>query len=344
MGDNINIDWSQVPTPDYVGNYVNAFRVGQGLAREGMQDSALSSYGTDPQGSVAALMRVNPNLALQLQANTQAQQDRAARASSATALAGGDYAGAESALAPTGDYDAIRQLNGDQKAAAAQQAEKLAAVLHGLLQYPPEQRLGIAQHIAQRAGIDPSQITADDVTDQGIAGRMAQTMSIQQMLKSDEPIRVGKGDSLFYPHGGASVQGAATAPAVAPTPATPSDLDSMARAIYTEARGEPAQGQAAVGHVILNRAKASGQPVAAIVHAPGQFEGMTSSAANVSASDPGYQRALQVAQAVLSGQVPDPTGGADHFLNPQLQTNLGRQIPAWAQGPGQRIGNHVFFK
>ena len=53
--------------------------------------------------------------------------------------------------------------------------------------------------------------------------------------------------------------------------------------------------------------------------------------------------ALRIADAILSGNAPDPTGGAVNFLNPKLQKQLGRSIPSWAQGQGQRIGNHVFF-
>jgi len=51
-----------------------------------------------------------------------------------------------------------------------------------------------------------------------------------------------------------------------------------------------------------------------------------------------------VLDQVLGGQIPDPTNGADHFLNPALQSQLGRQQPQWAQQGGQRIGNHVFFR
>lgn len=125
--------------------------------------------------------------------------------------------------------------------------------------------------------------------------------------------------------------------------ASPEDVDALARMLATEAIGEGPEGMAAAGHVALNRLKSGhggAKTLRDVVFAPNQFEGM-SRAGQVKPED--YQKAAQVAQAILSGQVPDPTGGAVNFLNPDLQVQMGRQIPAWAQGPGQRIGRHVFF-
>ena len=45
------------------------------------------------------------------------------------------------------------------------------------------------------------------------------------------------------------------------------------------------------------------------------------------------------------GQVPDPTGGATHFLNPTIvRERRGGSLPSWAQGEGQPIGNHTFYR
>jgi spore germination cell wall hydrolase CwlJ-like protein len=38
----------------------------------------------------------------------------------------------------------------------------------------------------------------------------------------------------------------------------------------------------------------------------------------LSTDDPRYQNAAQIADALLSGQMPDPTAGATHFLNPTV--------------------------
>lgn len=52
-----------------------------------------------------------------------------------------------------------------------------------------------------------------------------------------------------------------------------SDLQLMARAINGEARGEPYEGQVAVGAVILNRVKSSSFPntIAGVIYEPGAF-------------------------------------------------------------------------
>lgn len=127
------------------------------------------------------------------------------------------------------------------------------------------------------------------------------------------------------------------------------DLDTLVRTVYGEARGEPTDGQQAVASVILNRARQLGQPVSAVVQAPGQFESWSSPStsramASLSATSPAYQSIKAAIQPILDGTVPDPTGGADHFYAPTLQAADGRNKPSWDNGTGQTIGNHVFLK
>jgi hypothetical protein len=46
----------------------------------------------------------------------------------------------------------------------------------------------------------------------------------------------------------------------------------------------------------------------------------------------------------VQGDTPDPTNGATHFLNPEIvRARRGGTLPGWAQGSGQRIGDHVFY-
>jgi hypothetical protein len=101
---------------------------------------------------------------------------------------------------------------------------------------------------------------------------------------------------------------------------------------------------AAAAHVALNRLRAGyggAKSLAEVINQPHQFTGMAR-ANQVKPED--YATAQAVADQVLAGQVPDPTGGAMAFLNPELTQQLYGKIPAWAQGPGgQRIGRHVFF-
>jgi hypothetical protein len=46
----------------------------------------------------------------------------------------------------------------------------------------------------------------------------------------------------------------------------------------------------------------------------------------------------------LLGQVPDPTAGATHFLNPTVvRKRRGGSLPSWARGEGLPIGRHIFY-
>ncbi|MBV9842410.1 MAG: cell wall hydrolase [Sphingomonadaceae bacterium] len=127
------------------------------------------------------------------------------------------------------------------------------------------------------------------------------------------------------------------------------DLDTLVRTVYGEARGEPPEGQQAVASVVLNRSRSSGQPVSSVVTAPGQFEAWdTPSTRNAMvALDPSsaaYQSIRANILPIVTGAAPDPTGGADHFYAPSLQASDGRKKPAWDNGSGQAIGNHLFFR
>lgn len=127
---------------------------------------------------------------------------------------------------------------------------------------------------------------------------------------------------------------------------TDAQRDLLTRAVLAEAGGEPDQGQTGVAAVVLNRAHANSQPVSAVIAQPGAFEAWGDPARRaatmkIPTTDPNYQRAAANVDAALSGS--DPTGGATNFLNPQLQAQLGRAQPSWAQGQGVAIGKHVFY-
>ena len=128
------------------------------------------------------------------------------------------------------------------------------------------------------------------------------------------------------------------------------DRDYMIRTIVFEAGGEPDEGKIAVAYVILNRIKSGGwgDSIKDVVTSPWQFEPwMTKREAmeKLSPDDPSYRNAAQIANAVLAGQVPDPTAGAMYFLNPTVvRERRGGSLPSWAQGEGQPIGNHTFYR
>jgi Cell Wall Hydrolase len=127
------------------------------------------------------------------------------------------------------------------------------------------------------------------------------------------------------------------------------DRDYLIRTIAFEASGEPQMAQIAVAYVVLNRKKSGrwGDNIKAVVTHPGQFEPWTTRQREIeelSPDDPRYQSAAIIADGVLSGQTPDPTAGATHFLNPTIvRERRGGALPSWAAGEGLTIGSHTFY-
>jgi len=123
----------------------------------------------------------------------------------------------------------------------------------------------------------------------------------------------------------------------------------MIRTILGEAAQEGPQGQAAVAHVILNRAAAGsyGKTPADVVLAPNQFEPWTTRSKELLAIKPtsrAYQETSDILDMVNSGDIPDPTGGATHFLNPDIvRQRRGGSLPSWAGQPLVSIGGHTFY-
>lgn len=130
---------------------------------------------------------------------------------------------------------------------------------------------------------------------------------------------------------------------------SPASRDLLVRTVIGEAANEPDDGQAAVAHVIMNRVNAGkyGKDVPNVVLAKGQFEPWQTRAnelRSIRPDDPTYRRASQIVDRVIAGDMPDPTAGATHFLNPDIvRQRRGGTLPAWAQGDGQKIGAHAFY-
>lgn len=128
------------------------------------------------------------------------------------------------------------------------------------------------------------------------------------------------------------------------------DVDTLARTLFGEARGEKRAGMEAVAWVVLNRAR-RGPPrfqatISEVCKAPYQFTCWSKSDPNAricaaaDESNPSFLLALNVATAVLGGMVPDPVGGADHYHVTKMPNP-----PAWANKMRlvKRIGAHSFF-
>jgi len=117
-----------------------------------------------------------------------------------------------------------------------------------------------------------------------------------------------------------------------------SDLQLMARAINGEARGEPYEGQVAVGAVILNRVKNSSFPntIAGVIYQPGAFTAVSDGQINVPIAE--NSTVVKAAQDALNGW--DPTGGAIYYFNPNTATNKW----IWSRPLIKQIGKHRFCK
>ena len=117
-----------------------------------------------------------------------------------------------------------------------------------------------------------------------------------------------------------------------------SDVQLLARAINGEARGEPYEGQVAVGAVILNRVNDSKFPnsIAGVIYQSGAFTAVADGQINVPI-DPS-STVVKAAQDALNGW--DPTGGAIYYFNPATATNKW----IWSRPLIKTIGKHRFCK
>jgi len=131
------------------------------------------------------------------------------------------------------------------------------------------------------------------------------------------------------------------------------EIDTMARTIFGEARGEPVEGMEAVANVIQNRVKIAqkkgrywwGNNIIGVCQKPYQFSCWNK-------NDPSYKRLLEVTEknihfatclrisrrAVINA-LPDRTKGATHYHADYI-------MPYWAKGerPVKTIGAHIFYK
>lgn len=117
-----------------------------------------------------------------------------------------------------------------------------------------------------------------------------------------------------------------------------SDIQLMARAINGEARGEPYEGQVAVGAVILNRAKDSRFPnsISGVIYQSGAFTAVADGQINAPIDE--GSTVYKAAQDAMNGW--DPTGGCVYYFNPNTATNKW----IWSRPQVKTIGKHIFCK
>lgn len=95
------------------------------------------------------------------------------------------------------------------------------------------------------------------------------------------------------------------------------DVNLLARVISAESRGEPYEGQVAVGAVILNRIQHPSFPntLAGVIYQPGAFSCLNDGGINAAVADSAYK----AARDAINGW--DPSGGAIYYYNPAKATS-----------------------
>ena len=112
------------------------------------------------------------------------------------------------------------------------------------------------------------------------------------------------------------------------------DLYLLARLISAEARGEPYEGQVAVGAVVLNRVRHASFPnsISGVIYQPGAFSCMYDGQFDQPISETSYRAAGDA----LNGW--DPSYGAIYYFNPSTATSSW----IWSRPAIVTIGKHMF--
>ncbi len=131
-------------------------------------------------------------------------------------------------------------------------------------------------------------------------------------------------------------------------------IDTLARTIYGEARGELVRGKEAVASVIMNRVSRAmergghwwGGNVIEVCLKPWQFSCWNKNDPNrekilaVTAESRNFQTCLRIARRAVAGELTDHTAGATHYHSRHMHI-----APAWSRKltPSAEIGDHVFY-
>ncbi|MBI1206781.1 MAG: cell wall hydrolase [Azospirillum sp.] len=129
-------------------------------------------------------------------------------------------------------------------------------------------------------------------------------------------------------------------------------IETLARTLWGEARGEPVRGIEAVAAVVLNRVAVArrqggfwwGNSIVEVCRKPWQFSCWNPDDVNrpkmlaVKTGEPMFDVCLRVARRAVAGLIADPTLGATHYHHRSVH-------PEWAKGraPSAVIGVHLFY-
>lgn len=122
--------------------------------------------------------------------------------------------------------------------------------------------------------------------------------------------------------------------------ASEKDISDIIDTLIAEGYGEGPEGMRRIAETIINRAAQSGMSPAEVVRQRKQYTGYAQPGPEaVKAQKTQAARTAAEAAFQLALQPGDPTGGADHYINPRLAN------PAWAGSmqPTGEFQNHAFF-
>lgn len=125
------------------------------------------------------------------------------------------------------------------------------------------------------------------------------------------------------------------------------EIDTLARTLWGEARGEGVRGMQAVANVITNRVNRGGWYGATyqeVCLKPYQFscwldtDPNYNKLLNVTTKDSQFAQAVQIAKKAYNGELDDITGGAINY-------HAKSASPYWAKTMSKTatIGNHIFY-
>lgn len=118
------------------------------------------------------------------------------------------------------------------------------------------------------------------------------------------------------------------------------ELECLALNIYHEARGESTMGQIAVAQVTINRVNHKYFPdtVCDVVWQDYQFSWTHDNISDTPGDQQLYDKALNIAETVMSGQEDDPTAGALFYHADWVNPSWARKMDFYTQ-----IGVHKFY-
>ena len=112
------------------------------------------------------------------------------------------------------------------------------------------------------------------------------------------------------------------------------EMDIMAKVIYSEARGEPYEGQVAVGAVVMNRIQSPQFPdtIEGVVFQPNAFTAVADGQYWLTPNRTAYLAALDAVRGW------DPSRGSLYYFNPDTATSAW----IWTRPQNLKIGRHIF--